>query len=67
MSTPRLLKPAEAGEVLGVHADTIRRMVAHGTLRSVDVGSPGFPRLRIREDDLHEYIDDRTRAAPSAS
>lgn len=60
MAAPRLYKPAEAGKLLGVHEQTVRRLVRDGHLRGVDMGVPGYPRLRIRDDDLEAFIETRT-------
>lgn len=57
---PQLLKPKAAGARLGVSDDTIRRMVAAGELAGTDIGSERYPRLRISETALAEYIASRT-------
>lgn len=57
MTAVRLFTPAEAGAILRVSADVVRRRVNSGELRGVDVGTEKYPRMRIREDDLAEYID----------
>lgn len=65
-TAPRLLTPAQVGKHFGVHEDTVRRWVAAGKLRAVDIGTTKYPRLRIREDDLTQFIEDRTHSAPAA-
>lgn len=56
-----LLSVREAGKRLGVSDWAVRRMIANGELRVVDVGSGAQrARLRIRLDDLQAFIDART-------
>lgn len=53
-SRVRLLTPAQVGELWGCSEMTIRRWIASGRLKVVDIAPPGTrkPRLRIREVDL---------------
>jgi excisionase family DNA binding protein len=62
MST-QLWTVAEAAERLHISANALRGFIAGGELRFVDVGSPRRPRLRIRDEDLTELIEARTRKA----
>lgn len=62
MSDLRLLTPLEAGRRLGVSKTTIARMVRRGELSCVDIGHPGYPRTRIRSDELERFIEARTIA-----
>lgn len=57
-----LYSTSRAGEILEVTGMTIRRMIASGELRVVDIAPEGSarPRYRVRSDDLAEYIDSRT-------
>lgn len=57
-----LYSTERAGEILDVNAITIRRMIASGELRTVDIAPEGSarPRYRVRSDDLAAYIDSRT-------
>lgn len=64
---PQLLKPEDAGKRLGVHADTVRRMVEAGEIEGIDVGTTKYPRLRISEDALKKFIDSRTVTPASAN
>lgn len=59
MST-RLYTTAEAGKRLGVSAVTVWRWINLGRIRAVELGTPDKPKLRIRDDDLQQFIDDRT-------
>jgi excisionase family DNA binding protein len=65
VSAPQLLSTAEAGERLGVAGITVWRWVRSGKIPAIDIGSPGQPRLRIREDDLQQFIEDRTLDIPA--
>lgn len=61
--SPRLYKIAEAGERLGCSENGVYRLIAGGQLRAVDIAPPGSRRskTRIRDDDLAEFIERRTR------
>jgi excisionase family DNA binding protein len=52
-----------AAEHLGCSDMHIYRLIAAGELRAVDIASPGAGRskTRIRDDDLADYIDRKTR------
>jgi excisionase family DNA binding protein len=62
----KLYSTAEVGEKLGVSRVTVWRWIAAGHLRAIDlsVGPDGEvfagrkARLRIREPDLQQFIDD---------
>ena len=53
----RLLSPEEAGEILAVTADTVRRLCKDGRLAHVKLGERS--RVRIRPRDLEAFIDAR--------
>ncbi len=55
----RVLTVEEAGDRLGVGKRTIYRLIANGDLRVVNVAVRGT-RMRVREDDLAAFIDNRT-------
>jgi predicted site-specific integrase-resolvase len=57
-----LYSTERAGEIIGVNAMTIRRMITSGELRVVDIAPEGSarPRYRVRSDDLARYINNRT-------
>ncbi len=57
-----LLTLAEAAERLGVHPDTMGRWVRRGELPGYKLGSV----VRVRHDDLEEYLG-RRRLAPAAT
>lgn len=61
--TVRLFTPAEAGAALGGASEMhVRRLVAAGLLRAVDIALPGSQRtkLRIRADDLETFVETAT-------
>jgi excisionase family DNA binding protein len=63
-----LLTPAQAGERLGVSRSAIYRYVERGWLRGVYIGlGQQRDRLRLRDDDLDEFIETRTRTAPTTT
>jgi excisionase family DNA binding protein len=52
---------AEAAELLGVTPAAVWRWIKAGYLPASNVGKPGGRvKLRISEDDLRRYIEDRT-------
>ncbi|WP_053204721.1 helix-turn-helix domain-containing protein [Jiangella muralis] len=55
---PLLLKPAEAGRLLGVSADHVYRLIANGVLEAVNAAQPGSksPKTRVPLEAVHEYI-----------
>lgn len=60
-STTQLYTTREAGEILGVTAGTVWRYAKAGRLRSVNLAEgDGRAKLRIRADDLQQFIDDQT-------
>lgn len=66
MST-QLLTPEEAGDRLGVTAKSIYRLIALGELRAVEVKVSGTrSKTRVRDDDLQDFIDRRTRDAAAS-
>lgn len=56
----RLYTAVQAAERLGVSDDYIYSRQKDGSLRTVDVGTNGRKKLRVRADDLQAYIDART-------
>lgn len=64
MST-QLLTVHEAAERLRCSDMTVYRLIADGSLRAVDMRPAGSRRskTRVRDDDLAEFIDARTRTA----
>jgi excisionase family DNA binding protein len=67
-SPAKLLPVPVAAERLGCSEMHIYRLVSTGELRAVDISlkGAGKSKTRIREDDLDEYIEDRTRRAGPA-
>jgi excisionase family DNA binding protein len=64
-----LLHPvAETAKRLGCSEMHVYRLIAAGELAVVDIASPTSTRskTRIRDDDLADYIDRRTRRARTA-
>ena len=61
-----LLTPREAAERLRCSVAHLYRLITQGELRAVDIAGARSRRtkLRIRSDDLAEYIDARTRSTP---
>jgi hypothetical protein len=45
----------------------VYRLIEAGELRAVDISTPGAerPKLRVRSDDLADYIERNTRARAS--
>ena len=62
-----LLTPRQAGERLGCSPSHVRRLIARGELRVVDIARAGSTRtkLRVRSDDLGRYVDNLT-AGPAS-
>lgn len=50
---PRLLNIAEAADVLNVCAETVRRAIWRGQLRSIRIGRA----VRVRVEDLRAYVN----------
>jgi excisionase family DNA binding protein len=55
LQLPLLLRPAEAQQVLRVSYATLRRMIADGRLRAVQLGGPGDS-LRIPRVELERIL-----------
>ncbi len=55
----RLLRVREIAEVLGIHPQSVRRMVWRGILPSVRVGHS----VRVRAGDVQNFLDDCPTAA----
>jgi excisionase family DNA binding protein len=60
MKTKLTVSIAEAAEMLGVHADTITRMIRTGKLRAVKVDR----RVLIRVADIHAMLDAHPAVCP---
>jgi excisionase family DNA binding protein len=60
VAATKLYTTAEAAEILGVASITVWRWVNAGRIRAVDLSTGDRAKLRIREDDLQKFIDDRT-------
>ena len=54
---PILLRPNEAGEVLGVSRARIYELLREGTLPSIKVGG----RLRVPVEELREWVREQSR------
>jgi transposase len=64
----RYLSTAEAAKVVGVSENTMRDWFNDPDgPQTEDVGRNGRPRLRVREDRLHDWMDRRARTRPAAS
>jgi excisionase family DNA binding protein len=55
----------EIAEYLGCSDMHVYRLIAAGELRTVDIGGPDAkrPKIRIRSDDLADYINRKTSGA----
>jgi excisionase family DNA binding protein len=62
----RLLRPDEAGAILGITADAIRRLARDGRIAHVKLGEKDGGRMRFRPSDLQAFIDGRVVAARPA-
>lgn len=61
-----LLPVAVVAAELGVRPGTIRRWVARGLLRSVDLGGPGQRRsLRVARTELDRFVRSHVRRGPA--
>ncbi len=58
--TVRLYTVVEAASRLGVSADYIYERQKDRSLRAVDIGTNGRKKIRVRADDLQDYIEART-------
>jgi len=59
----RLLTVADAAEVMGVHPQTVYRLIWDGALPWVNVARQGRARIRIRQSALAAYLASRERGA----
>jgi excisionase family DNA binding protein len=55
----RYLSTSEAAEIIGVSTTTMRTYVSRGEVPFTDVGRNGRPRIRILEDDLRHFMEER--------
>jgi excisionase family DNA binding protein len=54
----------EVSEYLGCSDMHVYRLIAAGELRTVDIANAGArPKIRIRSDDLADYINRKTNGA----
>ncbi len=61
---PKLYTPKEAGELIGVSEDTIRKLVKSGDLAATNIGTGTInPVMRISEQALTDFIESRTNEA----
>jgi excisionase family DNA binding protein len=51
----QLLSIAETAVLLGVSAPSVRRRIARGEIRSLQLGGPKSP-IRVRSSDLADYL-----------
>jgi excisionase family DNA binding protein len=65
----RYLSTTEAGKAIGVSANTIRAYtkLETGALPSVNVAIKGRKRIRIREDALREFVEQRADSGNGAA
>ena len=59
----RLLRVREIAELLGVHPQSVRRLVWNGTLPSVRVGQS----IRVRAGEVQRFLDSCPTAAKEAA
>ena len=59
----RLLRVREIAELLGVHPQSVRRLVWNGTLPSVRVGQS----VRVRAGEVQRFLDSCPTAAKEAA
>lgn len=57
---------ADAAEALGVSLNYLYERIRDSRMATVNLGSDIKPKLRIRADHLHTYIQDRTTAGAAA-
>lgn len=61
MDSTQLYTISQAGEMLGVSSVTVWRWVNTGRIRGINLTEgEGKPMLRVRADDLLQFIDDQT-------
>jgi excisionase family DNA binding protein len=53
-----MLTSKQAAEKLGVHPETLRRMVRDGRLKAVHLGKGPRSKLRVEESEVQRFIDD---------
>jgi excisionase family DNA binding protein len=64
----QLLTIPQVMQRLGIKSkDTIYKLISDRELRVVDISTYGRSRSRVREDDLAEFIEKRTRVAAQRS
>ena len=57
---PAVLTYAQAAQYLGVHHNTLRRLVADGSVRHIPIRG-GRQLVRFRPEDLDDYLDNAAR------
>lgn len=62
-----LLTLDEAAETLRISEDSVRRLIASGAIKSVDVGTARRSRTRVTRAALEEFIAQRTSDRPRTS
>lgn len=68
VSATRLYTIPETAARLGIERNTVYRLINAGALRGVNIAASGSKsRLRIREDDLAEFIEARTASTEKPS
>jgi excisionase family DNA binding protein len=53
----------EAAERLRVSRTSVYGFISSGELRVSDMGTPKRPRIRVRDEDLGDFIEKRSRKA----
>jgi excisionase family DNA binding protein len=63
----RYLSTAEAGAAIGVSAQAVRRYIKAGQLPAVNIAATGRKRLRVSEDALRDFMDQRADHSDGAA
>lgn len=58
---------ADAAEILGVKPNYLYERIRDNRIATVNLGSEAKPKLRLRADDLQQFIQDRTTPAQPAT
>jgi excisionase family DNA binding protein len=64
---PKFLTTAQVAAILGVHVDTVRKMIGQGRIKAVNVGSKGRPAYRVPSSAVLDLgdCDDTPPPAPT--